>query len=137
MADQVRNISIRPRPEDMIVSITRHKDCPDDLTYTYQFPLTTVMDPNEPSFNLPRWDHFTDLVHEHLEVVPDDVLSIVWCMGGSGRLAFVKDQTSLEAAVLDHQNFSKSVIELFVVDHDGELWILKEFQGISDLFRHH
>ena len=125
-AERARSLPIRPRIEDIIASITRHKDGPGDMTYTYQFPVTTVMDPNEPYVNLPRWHHFTDLIQQHIDVVPDNKRLIVWCMGGSGRLGTVKDQTSLEAAVLDHQNYGKTVVELFVVDHDGELWVPRE-----------
>ncbi|KAH0267835.1 hypothetical protein KCU91_g9807, partial [Aureobasidium melanogenum] len=102
--------------DDMIVSYTRHRRSADDVTYTYQFPLTQVVPRETRKEFLVRVEAFLLL---KLEVPLEDDYSVVWRMSETGQIAFMRDQGSFDAAVLDHKHANKQIIQLFVVRNDN------------------
>ncbi|KAK5999922.1 hypothetical protein QM012_005010 [Aureobasidium pullulans] len=106
----------KPSEDEMIVSITRHRHSDTDVTYTYQLPL--------PLFSEVRYSDETLLAYFkiilRLRLGSNKVgHSTVWRMSDTGQIAFVRSMNSFAAAVLDHKNANKKVIQLFVVKNDN------------------
>jgi hypothetical protein len=102
----------------MIISAARHKLHPTtDLTSTYQVPLYRFC----ATISNQTVESLRSIIQDRLGV--DFELqnkSLVWCMAGFGQIAYMRDQEELIAALLDARGVGKNVVQLFVVDSDGE-----------------
>ncbi|THW21657.1 hypothetical protein D6D02_00248 [Aureobasidium pullulans] len=101
---------------DMIISITRHRRALNDATYTYQIPLSV-----QKKFSAKgMYEDLLSVVRVRLELSLDkEDSSIIWRMEDSGQIAFVRSPNSLLAALLDHKNAGKKVVQLFIVKNDN------------------
>ncbi|KAH0160023.1 hypothetical protein KCU67_g6889, partial [Aureobasidium melanogenum] len=110
----------RPEARNMIVSISRHKNSLEDLTFTYQFPLSTIRSLDKDLFvqtsTFPSWAvaRLRSLVEIGLHTSLTD-MSMVWRLSESDQIATISDAETLCAAILDHQNAGKSMIQLNLV----------------------
>ncbi|KAG9694527.1 hypothetical protein KCU95_g2792, partial [Aureobasidium melanogenum] len=105
----------RANEDNMIVSYTRHRRTADDVTYTYQFPLSRI----KPVSTL---EEFRAGMKYMLRVILDvdaDDYSVIWRMSETGQIGFVRSKNSFDAAVLDHKNANKKVVQVFVVSNDN------------------
>lgn len=116
-----------PSEDNMIVSYTRHRRSANDATYTYQFPLARVTPADTKEIFLMRLKYMLADCLDTLGIG----YSVVWRMSETGQIAFVRCQSSFEAAVLDHKNANKKVIQLFVVKNDSK-FMLSAHHGLSD-----
>ncbi|KAG9687182.1 hypothetical protein KCU95_g5595, partial [Aureobasidium melanogenum] len=105
----------KPSEDEMIVSYTRHRRSAADVTYTYQFPLAQVTPADTKEIFLMRLRY---LLSDSLDTF-GSTHSVVWRMSETNQIAFVRSQSSFEAAVLDHKNANKKIIQLFVVKNDN------------------
>ncbi|KAG9580648.1 hypothetical protein KCU77_g12519, partial [Aureobasidium melanogenum] len=119
--DTAWTTAVAPQPSEraiehnMIVSWTRHRHSTDDVTYTYQFPLTQAT-PVDTQYEFLL--NMKGMLYIHLDIHGDEY-SVVWRMSETGQIAFVRNQGSFDAAVLDHKNANKKIIQLFVVKNDN------------------
>lgn len=60
-----------------------------------------------------------EMVNERLDILTDE-RCIVWRMTETSQLGFVRSKNSFDAAVLDHKNANKKVIQLFVVEDNNK-----------------
>ncbi|KAG9739108.1 hypothetical protein KCU73_g9570, partial [Aureobasidium melanogenum] len=104
----------KPSEDNMIVSITRHRRSPPDTTYTYQFPYFLWGTLDEEAF-LAR---LKNTLRDRLQGNAADT-SLVWRMSETGQIAFVRSKNSLTAALFDHKNANKKIIQLFAVSNDN------------------
>ena len=114
----------RPELEHMIVSVNRQKYSSDDMQWTTQLPLNNLSSSKDNAFSISKlsfslllgeiYDNLRSQVHE-------EGLSIVWVMSAIDQLGVVRDNGSLMAVVLDHQNSGQHTIQLYVVREKGEL----------------
>ncbi|KAH0363071.1 hypothetical protein KCU65_g7681, partial [Aureobasidium melanogenum] len=102
-----------PSEDNMIVLITRHKDSDIDTRYSYQFPLSACKEARSSDDTLV--EYLDETIRERLGNHMDGSC-IVWRMTETGQVAFVCSKDSFDAAVLDHKNANKKVIQLFVVE---------------------
>lgn len=117
---------LQPRVDMMIISVARHKNSIEDNVSTCQLPLVSINYQPNPSISLYAW-----LKSEALETLKTMIearlrislahMSIVWYMIESGQLATVNDRESLCAAIMDHINFRRYTIQLYVIDNFGEI----------------
>ena len=117
---------LQPRVDMMIVSVARHKNSIEDNVSICQLPLVSINYQPNPSISLYAW-----LKSEALQTLRTMIearlrislahMSIVWYMIESGQLATVIDRESLCAAIMDHINFRRYTIQLYVVDNFGEI----------------
>jgi hypothetical protein len=114
----------RPELEHMIVSVNRQKLSSDDMQWTTQFPLENLLSLNDRSFSISKLS-FSRLLGEISDNLRSEVqeegLSIVWIMSNIEQLGVVRDDGSLRAVILDHQNAGKHTVQLYVVREKGEL----------------
>ncbi|KEQ63624.1 uncharacterized protein M437DRAFT_46451 [Aureobasidium melanogenum CBS 110374] len=107
----------RANEHNMIVSYTRHRRSADDVTYTYQVPLSKIrwkdLDDQELLESLKR------ALHTRLDVSGEGY-SFVWRMADTDQIAFIRSRNSFEAAILDHKNANKKIIQIFVVSNDSK-----------------
>lgn len=115
-----------PRVDMMIVSVARHKNSIEDKVSTCQLPLASINYQPNPSISLYAWLKLEAL--ETLKMMIEARLrislahmSIVWYMIESGQLATVSDRESLCAAIMDHINFHRYTIQLYVIDNFGKI----------------
>jgi hypothetical protein len=116
----------RPELEHMIVSVNRQKLSSDDMQWTTQFPLENLRSSNDKVISISKLS-FSRLLGEISDNLRSEVqeegLSIVWVMSAIEQLGVVRDDGSLRAAVLDHQNTGKHTIQLYVIREKGKLWL--------------
>jgi hypothetical protein len=116
----------RPELEFMIVSVNRQKLSSDDMQWTTQFPLENLRSSNDKVISISKLS-FSRLLGEISDNIRSEVqeegLSIVWVMSAIEQLGVVRDDGSLRAAVLDHQNTGKHTIQLYVIREKGKLWL--------------
>ncbi|CAD0110279.1 unnamed protein product [Aureobasidium uvarum] len=110
----------RPDLEHMIVSVNRQKRASDDMQWTTQFPLenlrNSTMSNDAFSISQLSYSRLVGEISDNLRSqVEEEGLSIVWVMSAIEQLGVVRDNGSLRAAVLDHQNTEKHTIQLYVV----------------------
>jgi hypothetical protein len=121
------NTVSRPKYDDMIVSVTRHKKSNEDNTFTCQFPLSSLKDEDDnPDGSLDEylvWNAFSKLkttLKSRLENPLTD-MSIVWCLVESGQLAVLNNREALCAAIMDFRNAGKHAVQLYVVKKFGKI----------------
>ncbi|KAI4721816.1 hypothetical protein E4T48_01827 [Aureobasidium sp. EXF-10727] len=124
-----------PRPElqHMIVSVNRQKYTSDDLQWTTQFPLENLRIPstvtNTFSIDQLSYSRLLGEIFDNLrKQVEEEGLSIVWVMSGIEQLGIVRDNGSLRAAVLDHQNVGKYTVQFYIVMEKAEGTLLPQSQ---------
>jgi hypothetical protein len=114
----------RPELEHMIVSVNRQKLSSDDMQWTTQFPLENLRSSNDKLFSISKLS-FSRLLGEIWDnlrrEVQEEGLSVVWVMSAIDQLGVVRDDGSLRAAILDHQNAGKHTIQLYVIREKGKL----------------
>jgi hypothetical protein len=114
----------RPELEHMIVSVNRQKLSSDDMQWTTQFPLENLRSSNDKVFSISKLS-FSRLLGEIWDnlrrEVQEEGLSVVWVMSAIDQLGVVRDDGSLRAAILDHQNAGKHTIQLYVIREKGKL----------------
>ncbi|KAG9577945.1 hypothetical protein KCU77_g13666, partial [Aureobasidium melanogenum] len=106
----------KPNDDDMIISITRHRHSDTDVTYTYQLPLSSLEAKRISDQAI--LNDFKAILRNRLNTDKDDH-SIVWRVSETNQIAFVNSKNSFNAAVLDHKNANKKIIQLFVVRSDN------------------
>ncbi|KAI5194832.1 hypothetical protein E4T39_08492 [Aureobasidium subglaciale] len=110
--------STRLRLGDMIVSINRQKMFSDDSEWTAQFPLTELRRDSTSSFSIGQLlyarlcGEVDDKLRRNMETAG---ITIVWVMSETDQLGVIRNDSSLKAAVMDHQNHGKYTIQLYVV----------------------
>lgn len=116
----------KPSEDDMILSITRHRHSDTDVTYTYQFPLSSLE--SKRISDQAILSGLKAILCARLNTDKDDH-SIVWRMSETNQIAFVNSKNSFTAAVLDHMNANKKTIQLFVVRNDSKSSALSPSSG--------
>jgi hypothetical protein len=115
-----------PELEHMIVSVNRQKLSSDDMQWTTQFPLANLRSSNDKSLSISKLS-FSRLLGEISDNLRSEVqeegLYVVWVMSNIEQLGVVRDDGSLRAVILDHQNAGKHTVQLCVVGEMGELWL--------------
>jgi hypothetical protein len=116
----------RPELEHMIVAVNRQKLSSDDMQWTTQFPLENLRSSNDKSLSISKLS-FSRLLGEISDNLRSEVneegLSVVWVLSNIDQLGVVRDDGSLRAVVLDHQNAGKHTVQLYVVREKGQLWL--------------
>ncbi|KAI5197398.1 hypothetical protein AUEXF2481DRAFT_2751 [Aureobasidium subglaciale EXF-2481] len=127
-------ISTRPLLGDMVVSINRQKMFSDDSEWTAQFLLKELG--RTPSGSL----SIDQLLYACLCGEVDDKLrcnietagiTLVWILSGTDQLGVIRNDSSLKAAVVDHQNHGKYTMHLYVVKLRDDNVVLPEAQVTS------
>ena len=106
----------------MIVSVNRQKLSSDDMQWTTQFPLEGLRTSKDSpiSINKLLFSRLLDEIYDNLRnQVQEEGLSVVWVMSSIDQLGVIRDDSSLRASVLDHQNAGKNKGLLFVVREKG------------------
>lgn len=114
----------RPELEHMIVSVTRQKLSSDDMQWTTQFPLNNLSSSKDNTLSISKlsFSRLLGEIYDNLRSqVQEEGLSIVWVMSAIDQLGVVRDDGSLRAVVLDHQNSVQHIVQLYVVREKGEL----------------
>ncbi|KAH0284934.1 hypothetical protein KCU62_g7950, partial [Aureobasidium sp. EXF-3399] len=124
----------RPEFEHMIVSVNRQKLSSDDMQWTTQFPLKDLSNSKDNAISISTF-FFSRLLGEIYDNLrsqaQEEGLSVVWVMSAIGQLGVVRDDGSLRAVVLDHQNSGQHTVQLYVVREKAEGTVLPESQVIS------
>ncbi|KAI4856132.1 hypothetical protein E4T45_02414 [Aureobasidium sp. EXF-8846] len=124
----------RPELEHMIVSVNRQKLSSDDMQWTTQFPLENLRSSNDKISSISKLS-FSRLLGEISDnlrsEVQDEGLSIVWVVSNIEQLRVVRDDGSLRAVILDHQNAGKHTVQLYVVREKAEGTTLPASQVMS------
>jgi len=116
--------SARPELEHMILSVDRQKLSSDDMQWTTQFPLKNLSNSKDNALSISTLfsSRLLGEIYDNLRSqVQEGGLSIVWVMSVIDQLGVVRDDGSLRAAVLDHQNSGQYTIQLYVVREKGKL----------------
>jgi len=114
----------RPELEHMIVSVNRQKLSSDDMQWTTQFLLKNLSNSKDNAFSISTlfFSRLLGEIYDNLRSqVQEEGLSIVWVMSAIDQLGVVRDDGSLRAVVLDHQNSGQYTIQLYVVRERGKL----------------
>lgn len=114
----------RPELEHMIVSVNRPKLSSDDMQWTTQFPLNNLSRSKDNTFSISKlsFSRLLGEIYDNLRSqVQEEGLSVVWIMSAIDQLGVVRDDGSLRAVVLDHQNSGQHTVQLYVVREQGEL----------------
>ncbi|KAI5262655.1 hypothetical protein E4T47_09220 [Aureobasidium subglaciale] len=121
--------STRPLLGDMVVSINRQKMFSDDSEWTAQFLLKELGRTPSGSMSIDQ------LLYARLCGEVDDKLrcnmetagiTIVWVLFGTDQLGVIRNDSSLKAAVVDHQNHGKYTMQLYVVKLRDDNVVLPE-----------
>lgn len=115
-------LATRPELEHMIVSVTRQKLSSDDMQWTTQLPLNNLSSSKDNAFSISKlsFSHLLGEIYDNLRSqVQEEGLPIVWVMSTINQLGIVRDDGSLRAAVLDHQNSGQYTVQLYVVREKG------------------
>jgi len=114
----------RPELEHMIVSVNRQKLSSDDMQWTTQFLLKNLSNSKDNAISISTlfFSRLLGEIYDNLRSqVQEEDLSIVWVMSAIDQLGVVRDDGSLRAVVLDHQNSGQYTIQLYVVREKGKL----------------
>jgi hypothetical protein len=122
----------------MIVSVTRRRNSPQDNTCTCQFPLSHLGNSSTSSGSPSAWlksasgDALRSMIISRLGVSLTD-MSVVWRLSESGQMGTINDRESMCAAILDHQNAGKYMIQLYVAKASGMAHIQTKHDSLDSL----
>lgn len=110
------------RLNDMIVSVTRHKNSPEDNAFTCQFRLTSISTTNLMSCTVDAESvgKLRSMLEDRLCVSLTD-MSIVWRLFETRQVAVITDLESLATAIVDHSSAGKYTIQLYVVKNSSKV----------------
>ena len=119
----------RPTLNRMVVSVNRHKSSSDNGVWNSQIPLYLCAETKEPPSrswndrieleNL-EFDLLMKILDDDMDVEDEEDVSLVWRMSDSSELGLVRDDASLQTAILDCQNTGKSIVKIYVVSKHSE-----------------